>query len=163
MSPKPHLRIWTMSKCRRGHEGRYPSGNCIACAKANAKRWKAANIAKVRGRQREYSRAAAAREGVARKERYRAYALLRHGLNRNDYLDILADQGGGCAICKAKPPRGVLSLQVDHDHAHCPGEHGCEECVRGLLCSACNAGLGNFKDDVTRLSSAIKYLRRPKS
>jgi len=41
---------------------------------------------------------------------------------------------------------------MDHDHAS--GD------FRGMLCDNCNSGLGRFKDDVTRLESAINYLKR---
>lgn len=38
------------------------------------------------------------------------------------------------------------------DHCHTSKE------VRGLLCSSCNFGLGNFKDNPVLLANAIKYL-----
>lgn len=38
-----------------------------------------------------------------------------------------------CGLCGV---RG--DLQVDHDHRHCPGKHGCPECIRGMLCNGCN-------------------------
>jgi hypothetical protein len=39
------------------------------------------------------------------------------------------------------------------DHCHTTGK------VRGLLCSHCSTGLGNFKDSIMRLLLAIRYLR----
>lgn len=59
-------------------------------------------------------------------------------------------QGGRCAICKQAPPEGQF-LHIDHDHK--------TEVRRGLLCPACNMGLGQFNDDVVRLLAAVDYLR----
>jgi len=36
----------------------------------------------------------------------------------------------------------------------------CGKCIRGLLCTSCNSGLGMFSDDVERLISAISYLQK---
>lgn len=56
-----------------------------------------------------------------------------------------------CAICGSAPKgkKKVLAL----DHCHSTGE------LRGLLCSACNVGLGFFRDNAKLLRSAIKYLK----
>lgn len=48
---------------------------------------------------------------------------------------------------------------VDHDHSCCSGNKTCGKCVRGLLCSECNHGLGKFQDSEEVLMSAIEYLR----
>lgn len=70
-------------------------------------------------------------------------------ITEKDYLDLLRQQDGVCAICGSYPtPR--RRLVVDHDH-----ESGA---VRGLLCPSCNAGVGMLKDDVAVLQSAISYL-----
>lgn len=66
------------------------------------------------------------------------------------YERLLEEQGGGCAICGAKPNGKALSI----DHCHHTGA------VRGVLCGLCNRGLGYFGDDVDRLMKAINYLKR---
>ena len=71
-----------------------------------------------------------------------------YGLSRDDYDALLARQGGVCAICGKKP--GRRRLGVDHCHA-------CKR-IRGLLCTRCNPGLGQFDDDPRRLLMAIAYL-----
>jgi len=78
-----------------------------------------------------------------------AYHLKRYGLSVEDYEKMAADQNGVCAIC-GQPERKKSALSVDHDHE--TGE------VRGLLCDACNRGLGAFRDDPERLGRAIAYL-----
>ena len=69
---------------------------------------------------------------------------------------LLAKQGGLCAICRQPETyirRGhVRALSLDHDHV--TGQ------TRGLLCNACNTGIGRFADDPKRLQAAARYLRR---
>lgn len=91
----------------------------------------------------------------------RSARLLRnYGITADQYDAMLDEQGGTCAICPAVPKDGQ-SLHVDHDHACCPGrKKSCGQCVRGLLCEDCNRVLGMFRDDTTRLQSAIDYLSR---
>lgn len=86
----------------------------------------------------------------------------RHGITPERYLELLAAQGGGCAICGCLPENNERNrrLHIDHDHDCCPGPYGCAECVRGLLCYRCNVGLGAFDDDAARLSRAATYLER---
>jgi hypothetical protein len=77
-----------------------------------------------------------------------------YGIDLNQFKAMFANQKGVCAICE-KPEtatiRGaVVSLAVDH--CHISGS------VRGLLCMACNRGIGLLKHDVTLLQSAISYL-----
>lgn len=77
----------------------------------------------------------------------------RYGLTAHDYRVLLAEQGGGCAICGARPPDDEpFGLFVDHCHK--------TNVVRGLLCSPCNGALGSFEDSVARLRRAIAYLQR---
>lgn len=74
----------------------------------------------------------------------------RFGLDVGQYEQMSDAQGGVCAICRQKCPRG-FELSVDHDHK--------TSVVRGLLCQRCNAGLGLFHDDPERMTGAIEYLK----
>jgi hypothetical protein len=63
------------------------------------------------------------------------------------------EQGSRCAICGVPEEHAPMKrLHVDHDHR--------THIVRGLLCSRCNTGIGQFKDDPNRLLAAIEYLKR---
>ncbi|WP_353477560.1 endonuclease domain-containing protein [Microbacterium sp. zg-YB36] len=72
-------------------------------------------------------------------------------------LDMLA-RTGACGCCGQ--PIDCDTMQIDHDHACCPGEIGCGACVRGVLCVGCNVGLGAFGDSPERLERAVLYLAR---
>ena len=83
----------------------------------------------------------------------RDYQLMRKfGLTRQDYDQMLCEQGGGCAICESENPGSKNKGQFSVDHNHETGE------VRGLLCTRCNTALGSFKDNPEFLRRAISYL-----
>lgn len=71
----------------------------------------------------------------------------RYGITSADVDALVAAQGGLCALCRERAPE-----HVDHDHV--------TGAVRGVLCSCCNQGLGNFRDSVAALRRAITYLER---
>jgi hypothetical protein len=79
-----------------------------------------------------------------------------YGITLDQYNILLEVQRGVCAICKkaetvvCNKKGDVRNLAVDHNHV--TGE------VRGLLCTACNQGLGNFKDSIASLTQAAHYL-----
>lgn len=82
-----------------------------------------------------------------------------YGLTREEFEAILEAQGGGCAICKTKEPgKQHGRWVVDHDHACCADRKSCGSCIRGLLCTRCNVGLGSFGDDTASLLAAVEYL-----
>jgi hypothetical protein len=88
------------------------------------------------------------------------HRLKAYGITREIYDQMLSDQGGSCALCQSTSNRGRGSFffSVDHDHSCCPGEVTCGQCVRALLCSMCNQGLGHFNDDPDLLLAAATYL-----
>lgn len=105
-----------------------------------------------------------------RNENSRAY---RHGITVVQLRAFIEERGRKCEIC-AKPydptKRGG-GLVIDHDHSCCPSQGPrvavvdrprrlCGKCIRGLLCVACNAALGQFGDDPERMYAAISYLVR---
>ena len=96
-------------------------------------------------------RAAHREELNARQRVYRRWGWLKrvYGLSIADYEALLARQGGVCGICMKS---GAEPLCVDHCHA--TGK------VRGLLCRACNTGLGFYKDDERLTAAATAYLRK---
>jgi hypothetical protein len=66
---------------------------------------------------------------------------------------LRAEQQGRCAIC-GTPEELTPQQRLHLDHDHAAGH------VRGLLCSLCNVGLGQFKDSPERLLAAAAYLKK---
>jgi recombination endonuclease VII len=85
--------------------------------------------------------------------RRRRRNLGKYRISASEYDDLLANQGGRCAIC-GNPPSGqgtsMARLHIDHDHD--TGR------IRGLLCGRCNPGLGYFLDSPARLRVAADYI-----
>ena len=96
------------------------------------------------------------RKCFAEKERAR-WLRVNYGMMLEDFEALLVSQDFKCAICAVQfsPDEHDRTPCVDHSHA--------EGRVRGLLCHACNLGLGHFDDDVDRLRAAIAYLDRDNS
>lgn len=84
------------------------------------------------------------------------YRLQRsYGISLAEYDEMLEVQDGVCAIChrpeKTEYKNGTRKrLSVDHDHE--------TEKIRGLLCTACNAGIGMFEHNPRSLVEAVVYL-----
>lgn len=88
--------------------------------------------------------------------------LKKYGLTLERFAQMLSDQGGRCAICGDEID--ATTTHVDHDSSCCDlvaqRMRGCGACVRGLLCAACNLGIGCLKHDVERLEASIAHLSR---
>jgi hypothetical protein len=128
------------------------------------RKWRAENRERLRQQQRAYYAQPAIREREHRRKASAEYRAKNReqALRRKYKLTVIqreamsVEQGGVCAIChrpESMMVKGEVSpLAVDHNHR--TGK------VRGLLCVACNQGLGRFQDNIDRLLSAAAYLRR---
>ncbi len=76
-----------------------------------------------------------------------------YNISIKEFDEIVAKQGGRCAICRREEDKSarMSSFHVDHDHK--TGK------VRGVLCGSCNISLGRFHDDVSILLNAVEYLK----
>jgi|HubBroStandDraft_6_1064221.scaffolds.fasta_scaffold347419_2 hypothetical protein len=100
------------------------------------------------------------RESSPRGKLLNKYSKLRtkYHLSMDNFNAMLDNQAGLCAIC-CEPLALKQGTVIDHDHKCCKGYGSCGDCVRGLLCNACNTGLAYFKDDLVRLESAMEYIK----
>jgi len=78
----------------------------------------------------------------------------RHHITKEDYDKLLSKYDGKCWICK-----DLKAVHIDHDHTCCNNDsYSCGNCIRGVLCSNCNTGIGLLKDSPKLIKSALKYL-----
>ena len=83
-----------------------------------------------------------ARLGTGRDDHLRS----RYGIGEREVQELLAVQGGFCAIC------GDRSAEhVDHDHV--------TGVIRGMLCGPCNTGMGQLGDDPVALRRAADHVQ----
>lgn len=118
-------------------------------------RWCTERCARV-ARQRDGRQAAAVRKSKLKTT---------YGLTLDQYDALVASQNGRCAICGSGDPKSTRNIRwvIDHDHNCCPSQtKTCGKCIRGLLCTQCNLGLGQFEDSPDLLTAAAAYLRRPR-
>ncbi len=95
-------------------------------------------------------------DSIREKKRF-WYTRKKYNIDELDFECLWIAFKGKCAICdinmtlptKTKG-QNLTSVCIDHDHK--TGK------VRGLLCAACNKALGLFKDNITSLNKAMRYL-----
>jgi hypothetical protein len=140
-----------------GRDGRRPE--CKACTALARRQWYEANrereIARVLAWKRDNpdrydaTQDAYRQSGKKRVSDRKSHLKRKYGITLEQYDEMLAAQGGGCAIC-GRPPRDDISLHVDHCHDSSD--------VRGLLCFRCNNALGDFDHDERLVRAAADYL-----
>jgi hypothetical protein len=121
---------------------------CKACSITIGTKWKKENRERHLFQKRKRYESS---KDIDRNSKYKR----KYGITLEEYNKMLENQNGLCAICnspeKVKTDDKVKLLAVDHCHT--------SGAVRGLLCNACNTGIGKFKEDINILESAIKYLK----
>jgi len=122
-------------RCRE-HRRRYRAAHRDKVNERKRRHW--ARVGQLRGK------AYARRVKICRKTHLR----LTYGISAQEYEEMVARQGGVCAICGRKFDK---PLHVDHCHA--------TNVIRGLLCRKCNTGLGCYEDNPTFMQRAGAYLR----
>ncbi len=78
------------------------------------------------------------------------------GMSVEEYERLFEEQNGVCAICH-KPETAIHKGAIKRlavDHCHETNRN------RGLLRGHCNIAIGNLRDSVPNLISAIKYLQK---
>ena len=96
------------------------------------------------------------KHGLSRTKDYGNQLFMRHryGLEYSDYLKIVEEQKGVCAICGEPPDVNQRKKRLNIDHCHKTGQ------IRGLLCDLCNRALGLLRDDTKLLERSIQYLNK---
>lgn len=158
-----------LKKCEKHNSfDKDKQGRCLQCGREKARNWNRLNKEHCKQKNRIYHRdkkeKIAKRKAELYKENPEKYKLsarntalkMKYNLTLDEYNVMLESQNGVCKIClKPETQRSnkngkIDSLRVDHCHA--------TNKVRGLLCSKCNFGIGQFNDNIDLLKSATKYL-----
>ena len=116
------------------------------------KQWRDKNAEAIKAYQSEYHKEYRTREGT-QKSYWKRNLRDNYNLTPDCFNAMWSKQDGKCAVCEiSMEPRGRTNSSVAVDHNHHTGE------VRGLLCRACNHGMGHMKDDPEVLLKAAEYL-----
>jgi len=98
----------------------------------------------------EKNRTYAREYGRKNPQRARDRLFKKYGITAQQYDEMFQKQNGGCAICGKEKNGKKMNFVIDHNHL--TGN------VRALLCTQCNAGIGNFMDSPSLLRQAAVYL-----
>ena len=74
--------------------------------------------------------------------------IRRHGVSWNRIRSLYLGNEQ-CHICRHPVQWG--QCDADHDHIHCPGTKGCDQCFRGFVHPVCNMYLGGTENLINML------------
>lgn len=78
--------------------------------------------------------------------------MRRYGITLQGRDEILRKQNFKCAVCDSPTPNSRKGWVIDHCHD--------SNKIRGILCQSCNLTLGHSKEDIQRLRSIIRYIKK---
>jgi len=145
-------KTFTVPATGKGHLQKFCSKSCQQGARRAADREQKKRLRRDSPeRERELSRQ---RSKTPRRREYeRRRGLLRtFGLAMEQYRQMVAAQGGRCALCSSAETGRAEGWYVDHDHE--------TDQIRGLLCLTCNSGLGLLGDSPERMLRAAEYIEK---
>lgn len=131
------------------------SGQCKTCLSEHKKVWVEANWTAINESNKVYNRKHADKIRGNKLIKYWPGTTWQQATQK--YNALLTKQCGVCALCdrserrKHKITGAVWDLAIDHCHT--------TKKVRGLLCNACNRGLGLLGDTSDSLQKALDYLK----
>lgn len=137
-SSKDGLRCYC-KECRKA----YNLAHRVEKAEYN-KKYRQIHRTKLIKQQKEYNQTEKGKLACRRRDLKKSF-----GITLEQYDEMVENQDGVCAICGNINTKGHR-LCVDHNH-----ETGK---IRALLCDNCNHLLGNAKENIIVLRSAINYL-----
>jgi hypothetical protein len=132
------------SRCRGLRTGRHPS----YCTPCTAEYRREAPCSRCGGP--KVGRQGESRTGYCIPCFRKNWLMKNYGISTAQFDEILASQGGRCAICGG----GGNGKAWHVDHCHETGK------VRGVLCAKCNMALGLLGESAARLRAAADYLER---
>jgi hypothetical protein len=127
------------------------------------KKWRDKNPKKILAAQKRFFNKNPQYKEIMKFNSWKCALKNRFNLTVEQFDNMKLQQNNKCCICKRDFNSGICNTWnkklkrpfVDHDHK--TGK------VRGLLCHYCNAGLGNFSDNIDYLNNAITYLNKGKN
>lgn len=118
-------------------------GRQSRCAKCATEQNKARYVG-IRDNRVEYQKKYDSRQDVKTRSKM-LYIIRTYGVEESVALELMSRTI--CEIC------GREGIQMHIDHCHTTGK------IRGALCSNCNMSIGGFKESISSLEKAIKYLK----
>lgn len=129
---------------RTERKGNQYSSRCKKCLNLWASEWRKKNPGSYLNSQIKYR----LKETEPKR---RSLLKSRYNLSVENYYLMSKSQNNSCAICGTHKSKLTKGLFVDHCHK--------TKKVRGLLCTKCNTGIGQFSESQTKLLYAIRYLK----